>query len=250
MTRDATRRAVRWLAALLAALTIGASGACHKPPSAETRSFYMGRSDDSSRRAARLLPGGQERSAHAVLRRADDGAGRVRHDAVGRARPDRLGDRRADQERGARVRLLPAGRQPPPAHRHGHEQQRHRRPDRRLAAGPRRHVVAHRRGARGVGERLLPRLRPGRRGLGLRAVVVDVPQGRAVDARLRRLRRRPDCCTPTPRRTAARPARPRTRRATTAGSSSTSGTWRGTTTPPCRSRRSTPTAATRPGSGS
>ena len=48
MTRDATRRAVRWLAALLAAVTIGASGACHKPPSAETRSFYMGRSDDSS----------------------------------------------------------------------------------------------------------------------------------------------------------------------------------------------------------
>ena len=48
MSRDTTRRAVRWLAALLAALAIGASAGCHKPPSAETRSFYMGRSDDAS----------------------------------------------------------------------------------------------------------------------------------------------------------------------------------------------------------
>lgn len=42
------RRPVRWLAGLLAALAIGASGACHKPPSAETRSYYVGRADDAA----------------------------------------------------------------------------------------------------------------------------------------------------------------------------------------------------------
>ncbi len=88
------------------------------------------------------------------------------------------------------------------------------------------------------------------RRVGRRAVVVDVPEGRAVDARLRRLPRAPRSCTPTRRPTAAPPARPPTPRATTAGRSSTSGTCRGTTTRPSRSRRSTPTAATRPGSGS
>lgn len=38
-----TRRTARWTAALACALAIGAAGSCHKPPSAETRSYYMGR---------------------------------------------------------------------------------------------------------------------------------------------------------------------------------------------------------------
>ncbi|MBN2622879.1 MAG: hypothetical protein JXA83_05915 [Acidimicrobiales bacterium] len=37
------KRPARWLAAVLCALTITAAGSCHKPPSAETRSYYMGR---------------------------------------------------------------------------------------------------------------------------------------------------------------------------------------------------------------
>ena len=37
------RRTARWTAALACALAIGAAGSCHKPPSAETRSYYMGR---------------------------------------------------------------------------------------------------------------------------------------------------------------------------------------------------------------
>ncbi|HEX6417239.1 MAG TPA: hypothetical protein VFZ77_02040 [Acidimicrobiales bacterium] len=36
-------RTARWTAALVCALAIGAAASCHKPPSAETRSFYMGR---------------------------------------------------------------------------------------------------------------------------------------------------------------------------------------------------------------
>lgn len=37
------KRHLRWLAAFLGALTIGVSGSCHVPPSAETRSYYMAR---------------------------------------------------------------------------------------------------------------------------------------------------------------------------------------------------------------
>ena len=37
------KRPARWLAAVFCALAIGAAGSCHKPPSAETRSYYMGR---------------------------------------------------------------------------------------------------------------------------------------------------------------------------------------------------------------
>jgi hypothetical protein len=37
------KRRARWLAAVLCALAIGAAGSCHKPPSAETRSYYMAR---------------------------------------------------------------------------------------------------------------------------------------------------------------------------------------------------------------
>jgi hypothetical protein len=48
MPLDRRRRALRWAAAALAAVTIGAASGCHKPPSAETRSFYMGLSDTDS----------------------------------------------------------------------------------------------------------------------------------------------------------------------------------------------------------
>jgi hypothetical protein len=45
-----TMRPARWLAAGLCVLMIGAAGSCHKPPSAETRSYYMGRTalDDAA----------------------------------------------------------------------------------------------------------------------------------------------------------------------------------------------------------
>jgi hypothetical protein len=36
-------RRARWLTALACVLAIGAAGSCHKPPSAETRSYYMAR---------------------------------------------------------------------------------------------------------------------------------------------------------------------------------------------------------------
>lgn len=36
-------RPARWMVALVGALAIGAAGSCHVPPSAETRSYYMGR---------------------------------------------------------------------------------------------------------------------------------------------------------------------------------------------------------------
>jgi hypothetical protein len=36
-------RRARWLVAVLCALAIGAAGSCHKPPSAQTRSYYMAR---------------------------------------------------------------------------------------------------------------------------------------------------------------------------------------------------------------
>src|SRR5690606_35697428 len=36
-------RPARWTAAVVCALAIGATASCHKPPSAETRSYYMGR---------------------------------------------------------------------------------------------------------------------------------------------------------------------------------------------------------------
>ena len=102
-----------------------------------------------------------------------------------------------------------------------------------------RHVVAHRRGARRLGELLLPRLRGRDRGLGLRAVLVVVLQGRAVDARLRRLRRRPDPVRQRVGRRVLDQLGGRQRPATTAGPSSTCGTSRGTTTRRSRSRRST-----------
>jgi hypothetical protein len=37
------KRRARWPAALACVLAIGAAGSCHKPPSAETRSYYMAR---------------------------------------------------------------------------------------------------------------------------------------------------------------------------------------------------------------
>lgn len=49
---DRRRRVVRWCAAALVAVTVGATGACHKPPSAVTRSYYVGRSNTD---AATLL---------------------------------------------------------------------------------------------------------------------------------------------------------------------------------------------------
>ncbi|HET8618087.1 MAG TPA: hypothetical protein VFM27_03980 [Acidimicrobiales bacterium] len=33
----------RWLAAVLCGAAIGSAGSCHKPPSAETDSYYMAR---------------------------------------------------------------------------------------------------------------------------------------------------------------------------------------------------------------
>jgi hypothetical protein len=62
---DVRRRTARWAAALLCALVIGATGACHRPPAATTRSYYM--ANNGTATATRLGCANGVKSGRATL---------------------------------------------------------------------------------------------------------------------------------------------------------------------------------------
>ena len=95
-------RDARWLAALACVLAIGAAGSCHKPPSAETRSYYMARTGLSDAASLGCYNAGKSGRITLFFGSPTSVAGTYGATLWGRARPDRLPDPRPHQ--GGRAR--------------------------------------------------------------------------------------------------------------------------------------------------
>jgi hypothetical protein len=218
-----------------------AAGSCHKPPSQETRSYYMTRTAPEDAAVPRLRQRRQVGRLTLFFGAPTMVNGVPRSHAVGRAQPARVPDRpRGSRSSSGATR--PAARTPTSACSSGSA-----RPTAVIDARTDDWLYAHGRvwwehcARHGhLGGHVLPVPRPDLRRLGLRAVLVAVRQGRELDARLRPHRQAARASTSTRPRTAAPPRPPSTSPATTAGTSGRCGTWPGSTTPACRSPRSTP----------